>query len=138
MAGRVDQSPVFYWRRDWGGSSRQIGQMPEPVGVLRDRVTPMLIIDDEIRAVLRPLMGDKDSRRAKLGRAFRNYPEIRDRISVDGDTSVFLELLIDTLRDYGEVEEGKPAMCVLMESIKSEVGLKDRERVERIVRDYPR
>lgn len=91
----------------------------------------------EIRHLLRPLMGDRDSRRARLTRAFTDFPELLDRINYDAETGVFLENLINTLRDYGEVEEGRPAICVLLESIKDVVGLKNRERIERIIRDYP-
>jgi hypothetical protein len=94
-------------------------------------------LEDEIRAILRPLMGDRDSRRARLARIFKRYPGLLDRIGVDGETGVFLDLLIDTLEAFGHVEAGRPAICVLLESVKGEVGAKDRERIERIVRDYP-
>ena len=95
-------------------------------------------LDDQIRAVLRPLMADVPSRKARLGRAFTAYPGPLDRLAYDGETSVFLSHLLQTLRDYGEVEVGKPAVCVLLESIKGEVGLKDREWTEEILRVYPR
>jgi hypothetical protein len=94
--------------------------------------------DEEIRDVLRPLMGDRDSRRARLTRAFSKYPGLLGRINLDGDTTVFLDLLIDTLRAYGDVEPGKPSFRVPLESVKKEVGVGDQERIERIVRDYPR
>ena len=92
--------------------------------------------EHELRAVLRPLMGDKESRRARLTRAFAGYTGLLDRISLDGETGVFLSNLTNTLRDYGDLEHGVPAMRVLLESIKSEVGLRDRERIERIIQGF--
>ena len=95
-------------------------------------------IEDEIRAVLRPLMGDKDSRRARLTRAFDRYPGLLDRISLDGETGVFLSLLLKTLHDYGELEAGVPAVRVLLESVQGEVGAGDREKIDQILgRLYP-
>jgi hypothetical protein len=47
---------------------------------------------EEIRDLLRPLMGDRDSRRARLTRVFGGYPGLLDRISLDGETGVFLSL----------------------------------------------
>lgn len=127
------QTPVFYWRQDWGGGSRQLGQIPEPVGVRAREVEPMPNIDDEIRDLLRPLMGDRDSRRARLARAFGEFPGLLDRINPDGETGVFLSHLIQTLRDYGDLEPGLPAVHALLKSIKTEVGAGDRARIERIM-----
>ena len=41
-------------------------------------------------------------------------------------------------RDYGEVEPGMPALRALLESVKDEVGVSDRERIEEILRAHPR
>jgi hypothetical protein len=95
-------------------------------------------IADEFRDVLRPLMGDREKRQARLDWAFAGHHGLIDQISVDGDTSTFLSLLFKKLREYGEIEVGKLAVCVLLESIKGEVGLRDRERIEEILRVYPR
>jgi hypothetical protein len=89
---------------------------------------------EEIRDVLRPLMGDRETRRARLSRAFKPYTGLLDRIGVDGETGVFLDLLVDTLEAYGQVDAGKSAVCVLLESIKSEVGVADRHRIDAIIR----
>lgn len=94
-------------------------------------------IENEIRAVLRPLMADQDSRKARLDRAFAAYPALLDRIDVHGETGVFLTLLLKTFREFGEVERGKHAVCVLLESVKVEVGFQAQQQIERIVRDYP-
>src|SRR4051794_31056496 len=90
-------------------------------------------IEDETRAVLRPLMGDRDSRRARLTRAFSSYPGLLDRISLDGETGVFLSLLLQTLRDYGDLETGVPAVRVLLESVRGEVGVRDRANIDQII-----
>jgi nucleoside phosphorylase/tetratricopeptide (TPR) repeat protein len=90
-------------------------------------------LDEEIRSILRPLMGDRDSRRARLARAFADYHGLLDRINLDGETGVFLSHLLQTLRDYGDLEPGSPAVGVLLESIKTEVGAGDRARIDQIL-----
>ena len=94
--------------------------------------------DDRIRAVLRPLMATEQSRQARLSRAFQAYPGLRDRIATGGETGVFLSHLLQTLHDYGAVEHRKPALHALLESVKDEVGVSDREWIEEILRDHPR
>ena len=94
-------------------------------------------LDDRIRAVLRPLMATEQSRQARLSRAFL-HPGLLDRVATGGETGVFLSLLLQTLRDYGEVEHGMPALRALLESVKEEVGVSDRERIEEILRAHPR
>ena len=95
-------------------------------------------LDDRIRAVLRPLMATEQSRQARLTRAFHAYPGLLDRVATGGETGVFLSHLLQTLRDYGEVEPGMPALRALLESVKDEVGVSDRERIEEILRAHPR
>lgn len=133
-SGRTDQTPVFYGSQDWGGNPRQFGQIPQPAEHRKSRAKPMINIDDEIRAVLRPLMGDRDSRRARITRAFAENTGLLDHINVDLAPAVFLDLLINTLREYGEVEEGSPAVCVLLEAVRAEVGASQRARIDQILR----
>ena len=95
-------------------------------------------LDDRIRAVLRPLMATEQSRQARLSKAFHAYPGLLDRVATGGETGVFLSLLLQTLRDYGEVEPGMPALRALLESVKDEIGVSDRERIEEILRAHPR
>jgi len=91
-------------------------------------------LDDRIRTVLRPLMPDRERRQARLGRAFAAYPGLLDRFTYDGETSVFLTSLIETLCAYGDVEPGVPALAVLLESLRGEVGAGDRQHIDQILR----
>jgi hypothetical protein len=79
-------------------------------------------------------MPDRDRRQARLMRAFAAYPGLLDRIATDGETGVFLSLMLQTVRDYGEVEPGHPALAVLLESIRDEVGAENRQRIDQILR----
>ena len=90
-------------------------------------------LDDRIRAVLRPLMATEQSRQARLTRAFHAYPGLLDRVATGGETGVFLSHLLQTLRDYGEVEPGRPALRALLESVKDEVGAGDRATIDQII-----
>jgi hypothetical protein len=56
-------------------------------------------LDDQIRDLLRPLMADVHSRKARLGRAFGKFPGPLDRIAYDGETGVFLAHLVGSLYD---------------------------------------
>ena len=102
-AGRTDQTPVLYWSLDWGGNSETAwADTRDCRSVGRETLESLQSTEDEIRAVLRPLMIDRDTRRARLIRAFGAYPGLLDRINIDSAPAVFLELLINTLREYGE------------------------------------
>ncbi len=90
-------------------------------------------LDDQIRDLLRPLMADVQSRKARLGRAFAKYPGPLDRIAYDGETGVFLDHLIGNLDDYGEVEPGLPALAVLLKSIRNDVGVGDQRIIDTIL-----
>jgi len=90
-------------------------------------------LDDRIRAALRPLMATEQSRQARLTRAFHAYPGLLDRVATGGETGVFLSHLLQTLRDYGEVEPGRPALRALLESVKDEVGAGDRAKIDQII-----
>ena len=94
---------------------------------------PIPFAEEEVRTILRPLLNDTNQRRARLDRAFAAYPGLLDRIDVSGETSVFLSLLLKTLREYGDVEAGVPAICLLLESIKSEVGAADRKYIGEVM-----
>jgi len=89
-------------------------------------------LDDQIRDLLRPLMTDVQSRKARLGRAFTKYPGPLDRIAYDGETGVFLDHLIGRLYDY-DAEPGVPALAVLLESVRGEVGAGDQRIIDTIL-----
>ena len=91
-------------------------------------------LDDHIRDLLRPLMGTQHNRQARLSRVFAAYPGLLDRIDTHGETGIFLSHLIQTLRDYGEVEPGRPSVAVLLGSLRDEVGAGDRQRIDQILR----
>jgi TIR domain/Effector-associated domain 8 len=140
LHGAREVAPPIGPRPDFGADKTPSSPTLAPVldrPVARTPTRQLGKIEDEIRAVLRPLMGDRNSRLARLTRAFAAFPGLLGQINVDDAPAVFLDLLINTLREYGEVEAGKPAVCVLLESVKGEVGLKDRQRIERIVSDFP-
>src|SRR5271157_6565512 len=90
-------------------------------------------LDDQIRDLLRPLMADVQSRKARLTRAFHAYPGPLDLIAYDGETGVFLAHLIGRLYEYGEVEPGVPAVAVLLESVRGEVGAGDQRVIDTIL-----
>jgi hypothetical protein len=90
--------------------------------------------DEQIRTILRPLMRDSRGRSGRLARAFGDYEGLIGLIEVDGSPTDFLDHLIGKLREYGETERGKPALCVLLESVKGEVGADKKSLITKIIR----
>lgn len=118
------------------GEGREIRGSPGD-GALIHRAMLSIAREDleEVRELLRPLMTDKDDRLARVTRAFppHRYAGLIGRIKQGGEPGVFVGNLITTLLDYGDLEPGVPALRVLLESVKSEVGVSDRRRIERII-----
>jgi nucleoside phosphorylase/tetratricopeptide (TPR) repeat protein len=127
-------------RPDLGAQNTAENAAPATGPSLRERGMPVGVvenIDDQLRAVLRPLMTSEHSRQARLSRAFAAYPGLLDRIDTHGETGVFLSHLLQTLRDYGEVAPSRRALAVLLESIRDEVGAGDRNLIVEILRALP-
>jgi len=136
LHGAREVAPPIGPRPDFGADKTALSPALAPILDRPVAWTPTRqpgTIEDEIRAVLRPLMSDRDSRRVRLTTAFGAYPALLDQINLDETTAMFLDLLINTLRHYGEVEPGLPAVRVLLESIESEVGAGDRARIDGIL-----
>jgi hypothetical protein len=127
----IGRKPDFKFLQKVENASPETGSVHTPpetrMGVVEN-------FDDRIRSVLRPLMASEPGRQARLSRAFHAYPGLLDRIATGGETGVFLSHLLQTLRDYGEVEPGRPAIAVPLESVRDEVGAGDRQRIDQILR----
>ncbi|MFK0734757.1 MAG: hypothetical protein ACIWVG_27020 [Gloeotrichia echinulata HAB0833] len=76
----------------------------------------------KILHLLRPLMETESQRRAYLIRALGINTPVQYRIAFNTPTNDFIPNLVNELVAYGETSSGKPALCALLEVIRSDVG----------------
>ncbi|MBN1287994.1 MAG: formylglycine-generating enzyme family protein [Anaerolineae bacterium] len=90
---------------------------------------------NELVDFLKPHVGnDADERRALLMLAFGTDSSILSKIKYDYPERTFVPHLVEKLDNYGKVG-GEPALCVLLRTVKKEVGENEQERVNELLRD---
>jgi WD40 repeat protein len=83
----------------------------------------------QIIELLTPLMSSEADRRALIVLTFVDHPLI-ERIDFTGATSAFLPNLIDTLHQFGKLEDGRPALWAVLEVAREQVGLDQKHRID--------
>jgi hypothetical protein len=73
-----------------------------------------------------------NQRRALVLPAFYGY-DVLDQVEWEGNARVFSVNLVDMLMHYGEVEEGKPALVLLLEEIYRQVGVDRRREIKQLL-----
>lgn len=79
-------------------------------------------IYDRIIALLTPLMDTSDNRQGWVLPAFQGHSALLDQIKWEGNARSFTTQLIDLCLRYGEVELGKQALIMLLDSVRTRVG----------------
>ena len=87
----------------------------------------------EVVTLLRPLMSSERERRALLIQALRGCPALQ-QIHYSGPVDAFLVNAVQALYDYGEVEPGRPALRVLLETAREQVGSDRQRRIDVVIR----
>lgn len=80
--------------------------------------------------LLKPLMESEQERKAILFNAFGSSSPILSQVNFGGSTDTFISLLLRRLADYGEVEPNQEAICVLLETVRGQVGIQDQRRID--------
>lgn len=83
----------------------------------------------QIIELLTPLMSSEADRRALIILTFVDHPLI-ERIDFTGATSAFLPNLIDTLHQFGKLDDGRPALWAVLEVAREQVGLDQKHRID--------
>jgi hypothetical protein len=83
----------------------------------------------ELVALLSPLLEDEQGRRALLRQALPSSPVLK-RINFAGPTEPFTVNMLNTLADFGEVEPGTPALWVLLEAARPQLGADKQPRID--------
>jgi WD40 repeat protein len=86
---------------------------------------------NELIAILEPLVQDIKERHALLNRAFFNHP-LLSQIDYEGTSHVFVVNLIVRLDSFGEIERGKTALWVLLETVRDRVGVDKQSLIDQL------
>lgn len=84
---------------------------------------------DQIIDVLSPLMRTEQDRRTILTLSLVDYP-LLDQIDFTGSTEDFLIRLVDQLDQYGKLDNGQPALWVLLTTVRGRVGGDQKQRID--------
>jgi hypothetical protein len=130
----VNPNGIVFVEGDIGsGGKDTVSVLPDRLEDVVTQASNVYEVEAKIRGILRPLMGSVDGRAARLDRAFARWPGLLDQIKIEGEAGVFLDLLLRTMREYGDVEPGVPAARVLLESVRGEVGAANRASIDELV-----
>jgi tetratricopeptide (TPR) repeat protein len=83
--------------------------------------------------LLRTLISTEADRRALIISAFGNEAADRLDLNYTGTERTFCVNLIARLDAFGEVEFGKPALAVLLDSIRPDVGVEKHEQIDNLI-----
>lgn len=87
--------------------------------------------------LLVPFMMNHESRQMQVVTAFSDT-SILNQISYSGSARDFTLRLVQFLDRYGEVEQGKPALVILLESLREHVGDGIQSEIDRLIADLTR
>lgn len=87
---------------------------------------------NELVNLLRPFLEDERSRRPFLVSALGNDAPVLQHINWTGAAASFIPDMVCKLADYGEVAPGKQALWVLLEYVRSQVGIDVRQRIDKL------
>lgn len=87
---------------------------------------------NELVELLRPFMEDEGSRRPFLVLALGNNSPVLQRINWSGSVATFIPDMVCKLADYGEVAPGRQALWVLLEYVRSQVGVDVQQRMDKL------
>ncbi len=82
-----------------------------------------------------PLMQDDDGRRAVVELAFGFDARLLSHVDWSGSAHAFTVRLVDHLIHHGDFEPGRPALLVLLSSIRPDVGVDKQARIDRLAAD---
>ncbi len=91
---------------------------------------------DEILTLLGPLMKNENERRALLSLALGLDHPLLHRVELAGPSDTVLLNLVRDLADFGELESGRPALRVLLETARERVGPDRQHRFDRLLARY--
>lgn len=94
-------------------------------------LSPQLV--REVVDLLRPYLERESDRLALLTRAFGPRHPILLRLDMSGSSTTFAVQLVNYLSDFGQVESGKHALTVLLQSLRSQTGRDRQVRIDALI-----
>jgi len=84
----------------------------------------------QIIELLSPLMASEQDRRSLLIFAFGSNHPLVQQIDFSGTVASFVPALVDRLAQFGKLDDGRPALWVLLEVAREQVGLDQKHRID--------
>jgi len=83
--------------------------------------------------LLRPYLRDENERRAYLLRALGMNAPVLNRLILNTSVDVFITNMVNELVAFGDIAPGQPALCVLLEVIREDVGVNNKARIDELL-----
>jgi len=77
----------------------------------------------QIIELLSPLMASEQDRRSLLIFAFGSNHPLVQQIDFSGTVALFVPALVDRLAQFGKLNDGRPALWVLLEVAREQIGI---------------
>ncbi|KYC44047.1 hypothetical protein WA1_02585 [Scytonema hofmannii PCC 7110] len=90
-------------------------------------------IIQELSRVLRPFMWDKQQRQSYLVMALGTNANVLNRLVWDTSVDVFIPQMVKELVAFEEIASGKPALCILLEVIRENVGVDIQPKIDNLL-----
>lgn len=92
------------------------------------------VIIQEVSLVLSPFMWDKQQRQSYLFIALGTNAKVLNRLVWDTPVDVFIPQMVKELVAFGEIAPEKPALCILLEVIRENVGLDNQVKIDSLIK----
>jgi hypothetical protein len=83
--------------------------------------------------LLRPYLRDENERRAYLLRALGMNAPVLNRLILNTSVDVFITNMVNELVAFGDIAPGQPALCVLLEVIREDVGIDVKDSIDQLL-----
>jgi hypothetical protein len=87
----------------------------------------------KLLVLLRPYLRDENERRAYLLRALGMNAPVLNRLILNTSVDVFITNMVNELVAFGDIAPGQPALCVLLEVIREDVGVDVRSDIDELL-----
>lgn len=98
--------------------------------MMNTHLNPKIIKD--LIDLLSPFVTSELDRRSLVVQALGSQSSLLQRIDWTGNTAGFVVELVTCLSEYGEIESGKSALWVVLETVREQVGLDRQRRIDQL------
>src|SRR4030067_3342268 len=86
-----------------------------------------------IRSIFEQQFDDPKRRRSILTPQLQSFDRFHSNINWDGSSATFTQNLIDQCEDFSELEDGKPAIVVVLRAVWQQVGVDIQAQIDELM-----